>query len=92
MNLDLLKKLIKLANHNPNEHEANSAARRACKLLEDFKFQEPSSTGFLPNSRTTGFGTTVVIKTPQRYTREEKEYDAEIDKMYDDLFNRMKPK
>lgn len=36
--LDLLKKLTKLANHNPNDHEANSAARRVCKLLEDSNF------------------------------------------------------
>lgn len=28
-------KLIRLANNNPNEHEANSAARRACKLLAE---------------------------------------------------------
>lgn len=38
MNLDLLKKLTKLANHNPNEHEANSAARRVCKMLEEANF------------------------------------------------------
>jgi hypothetical protein len=42
MNLNLLKKLVKLANHNPNEHEANSAARRVCRMIEaeDFKFTE----------------------------------------------------
>jgi len=39
MNLDLLKKLVKLANNNPNEHEANSAARRACKLIENAEFK-----------------------------------------------------
>ena len=33
MNIDILKKLIKLANHNSNDHEANSAARRVCKML-----------------------------------------------------------
>ncbi len=38
MNLDLLKKLTKLANHNPNDHEANSAARRVCKMLEECNF------------------------------------------------------
>lgn len=31
--LEILQKLISLANNNPNEHEANSAARRACKLI-----------------------------------------------------------
>lgn len=42
MNLDLLIKLVKLANNNHNEHEANSAARRACKLIAEgnYKFSE----------------------------------------------------
>jgi len=35
---DKIQKLIKLANNNPNDHEANSAARMACKLLKDYKF------------------------------------------------------
>lgn len=35
MNLDLLKKLTKLANHNPNENESNLAARKVCKMLEE---------------------------------------------------------
>ena len=39
MNLDLLIKLVKLANNNPNEHEANSAARRACKLIAEGNFK-----------------------------------------------------
>lgn len=38
MNLELLIKLVKLANNNPNEHEANFAARKACKLIEESKF------------------------------------------------------
>lgn len=37
--LELLKKLVKLANNNPNEYEANSAARRVCKILEENKFE-----------------------------------------------------
>jgi len=52
MNLDLLKKLVRLANNNPNENEANLAARKACKLLEEADFstappvtpQRPAST------------------------------------------------
>lgn len=35
MDLDLLKKLINLANNNPNDHEANSAARRVCKMIAE---------------------------------------------------------
>jgi len=38
MNIELIKKLIKLANNNPNEHEANLAARKACHLIEEGKF------------------------------------------------------
>jgi hypothetical protein len=38
MNKDLLIKLTKLANHNPNDNEANSAARRVCKMLEEANF------------------------------------------------------
>lgn len=33
--LDLIRKLIKLALHNPNEAEAHAAALKACELLED---------------------------------------------------------
>lgn len=39
MNLNLLIKLVKLANNNPNEHEANSAARRACKLIAEGEYK-----------------------------------------------------
>lgn len=44
MNLDLLKKLTKLANNNPNDNEANSAARRVCKMLEEANWSLPSKT------------------------------------------------
>lgn len=42
MNIELLIKLCRLANNNPNENEANSAARRACKLIEEgeYKFSD----------------------------------------------------
>lgn len=30
--------LIRLANNNPSEHEANAAARKVCKLLAEYKF------------------------------------------------------
>jgi hypothetical protein len=38
MNLDLLKKLVKLANNNPNENEANAAARKVCEMLAEANF------------------------------------------------------
>lgn len=42
MNLDRLLKLLKLANHNPNDAEANSAARAASKMLgeDNYKWVE----------------------------------------------------
>jgi len=38
MNLDLLQKLVKLANNNPNDNEANLAARKVCRIIEEGKF------------------------------------------------------
>jgi len=35
----MLIKLAKLANHNPNEHEANSAARRVCQMLSEDNYK-----------------------------------------------------
>lgn len=41
MKLDLLKKLTALANNNPNENEANLAARKVCLMLAEAKFALP---------------------------------------------------
>lgn len=38
MNSDLFKKLVRLANNNPNDNEANLAARRACKMIAENDF------------------------------------------------------
>ena len=50
MNIDLITKLAKLANNNPNEHEANLAARKACKLIAEgnFKFTNDSKSSPIP--------------------------------------------
>lgn len=40
MDRDKIIKLIKLANSNPNDAEANSAARLVCKELADYDFPE----------------------------------------------------
>jgi hypothetical protein len=53
MNFDLIEKLIRLANNNPNENEANLAARKVCRLLAEgnFKFNnhtEPPLRGRSP--------------------------------------------
>lgn len=39
MNLDLLIKLVKLANNNPNDNEANLAARKVCKMIAEGNYQ-----------------------------------------------------
>lgn len=44
MNYDLIIKLAKLANNNPNENEANSAARKVCKLLAEGNFNFTNNT------------------------------------------------
>ncbi len=36
--IDMIQKLIRLANNNPNDNEANLAARRVCKMLTDYLF------------------------------------------------------
>lgn len=58
MNLELLIKLVKLANNNPNDNEANSAARRVCKMIAeaDYKFINNNPTNFKSTSNpSTGF-------------------------------------
>lgn len=40
MKIDRLLALIRLANNNPNEHEANRAARKVCELLDETKKPE----------------------------------------------------
>lgn len=42
MNIELIVKLVKLANNNPNENEANLAARKVCSLIAagDYKFAQ----------------------------------------------------
>lgn len=46
-NIELLIKYTRLANNNPNEAEANLAARRACKLLAELteQFKQPINIG-----------------------------------------------
>lgn len=41
--LERLKQFTRLANNNPNENEANLAARKACKLLEELNWQLPAN-------------------------------------------------
>lgn len=50
MNIDLIIKLARLANENPNDNEANLAARKVCQLIKaaEYKFNitvRPESSG-----------------------------------------------
>jgi hypothetical protein len=45
MNYDLIIKLAKLANNNPNDNEANMAARKVCKLLAESNFNFTTHNG-----------------------------------------------
>lgn len=44
MNLDLLFKLVRLANNNPNDNEANLAARKVCKMIAEANFNITGNT------------------------------------------------
>ncbi len=46
MNRDQLQSLIRLANDNPSEEEANSAARAVCKFLANYSFPNEVSGEF----------------------------------------------
>ena len=54
MNLDLLKKLTRLANNNPNDNEANLAARRVCKMLAECDFKLVETVQSRPNTSSMG--------------------------------------
>jgi len=49
MDTDKIKKLIKLANNNPNDNEANLAARKVCSMLKDHTFGTAPQTTRIPN-------------------------------------------
>lgn len=44
MNYELIIKLAKLANNNPNDNEANSAARKVCKLIAEGNYNFGTTT------------------------------------------------
>jgi hypothetical protein len=52
MNKDLIVKLAKLANNNPNDNEANAAARKVCRLLAESNFDFGSSITIPPKQYT----------------------------------------
>ncbi len=71
-NWEMIEKLIRLANNNPNENEANLAARKACSLLENVRFKTKAPVGQGPGPRTSPTG---------RHT-----YSGRYDSMWDEVF------
>lgn len=54
MNFDILLKLIKLANHNNSDGEANAAARKACSMLAEENYKWIESVIKVPSSKQAG--------------------------------------
>jgi hypothetical protein len=92
MNLNLLKKLTKLANHNPNEHEANSAARRVCKMLEESDWKVIPEIKTAAGKITPDMQGSWHVKKPESPTsgfRPDQQYYDEMRNMTEDMFRKM---
>lgn len=84
MSLEFLKKLVRLATNNPNEHEANLAARKACDYLvkNDFK----AILEVKEQSKTNNFKSAVKINKQDRtidfsISDRERAYNPKLDKL-----------
>lgn len=89
MNLELIIKLAKLANNNPNDNEANAAARKVCRLIEEGNFQFSNGTrtaaekiGVKPGTNT-GPWTYEKSRTPPS-----QDYYKDINDIFRDIFGR----
>lgn len=88
MNLDRLKALIRLANNNPNDNEANLAARKACKILAENNFSL-----LQPQPRTS---TTTKVNEPKTWNDVKRSTESEFKSrptaptadMWEDFMNR----
>ena len=84
MDIERLKKLVKLANNNPNEHEANLAARRVCKIIEDAKFEFGITTSKQPDS--SYYKTTYYTQPPKHKSPWEDLYTVN----FEEIINKMR--
>lgn len=78
MNLETLKKLVALANKNPNENEANSAARRVCRMLEEGNFQLNGSSAPQQNNASWQKSPTSYSDIMEMFRQKQKQYEDEI--------------
>lgn len=76
MNIELLIKFVRLATNNPNENEANVAARRVCKMIADNGYS-------LNGSKAPSKNYTVTEEYPRNPTRPKSPFDD----WYDMWFN-----
>lgn len=77
MNLDLIIKLVKLANNNPNENESNLAARKVCKLIAEGNYKFSIDAPPIPTSVFDWGRDLTNWREPPRYTKspEPKKYN-----------------
>ncbi len=85
MNIDLLKKLTRLANNNPNDNEANLAARKVCKMLEEGNWSlnntppPPPKAPFRPTYEESIFNEMFrrAREDAERYRKQEEQYNRD---------------
>ncbi len=89
MNLDLLKKLTRLANNNPNDNEANLAARKVCKMLEAGNWELPALPTYKPEKKVTTWGDVTRSTEPEFRSKyySEPEAKADADRRQAEWFN-----
>ncbi len=98
MNLDLIIKLVKLANNNPNEHEANSAARQVCKLIAagEFKFNNTNNDikdkSIHPSQASSNYKGDPYMDIINQYRAYTKSYNPYYDLNYKPFTDEKKPK
>lgn len=88
MNFNLITKLAKLANNNPNENEANLAARKVCRLLAEGKFEftnEPPLRGRSPIQPQSSYSWWKPTKEQEDYIKYDQYYDF-INDFINDFF------
>ena len=90
MNLDLLIKLVKLANNNPNDNEANLAARKVCKMIAEGNYnfgQVKKASDKIPNAPRGSWVEYDQYKPPSNYQSASNPYTGNSSNPYSGDFN-----
>lgn len=90
MNLDRLKALIRLANNNPNDHEANLAARKACKLIaeDDFAILRSSHVPRTAADKIRTWNDVTRSTEPAFRSKQQPPNHNDFEDMFDEIFNK----